>query len=675
GATVTDEGVNFSVFSKHSSGMDLVLFPSSTTEPIRIIPLDESKNRTYSYWHAFVPGLKEGQCYGFRAHGQMDPSQGRRYDPEKVLLDPYARAISGWDRYDRKRAAAPGDNSDSSLKSVVLDHCEYDWEGDAPLRTPFAESVIYEMHVGGFTRSPSSGVAKEKRGTFAGIVEKIPHLKELGITAVELMPIHEFDSNDAAPGLSNYWGYSTIGFFALHHNYCVNGDAAAGIKEFRDMVKALHKAGIEVILDVVFNHTAEGNEDGPTLSFRGLDNEIYYLLDKDDQSKYGNYTGCGNTFDANHPVVGRLIIESLRYWVKEMHVDGFRFDLAAALARDYFGNPMPFPPILWAIESDPILAGTKLIAEAWDAAGLYKVGWFINVSQWYAEWNGPFRDDLRRFSRGDNNTVSALATRISGSSDIYHKADRDSNRSINFVTCHDGFTLRDLVSYDRKHNQANGENNADGNNSNYSWNSGVEGETDDPAIKELRLRRMKNLIALLFLSQGTPMILMGDECGRTQKGNNNAYCHNNEITWFNWDLLKDYEDLFSFVKQMIAFTQSLDIFRQQKILADYPLTEQANIAWHGVKLEQADWSENSHSLAFTITDKAAGERLHVIANAYWDTIDFEIPKPELSNHWNLIFDTSQKTRAAGTNAPLLKNSFYKVSPRSVAVLYEGQKKF
>ncbi|MEM0981882.1 MAG: isoamylase, partial [Cyanobacteria bacterium P01_H01_bin.58] len=465
GATVESNGVNFCIYSQNATGIDLLLYASPEAPyPEHTIYLDPVYHRSFNYWHVFVYGIKAGQVYAYRATGPYLPQYGHRFDPAKVLLDPYGYAVVGQDLYDRQAACYPGENSPQALRNVVVDLHAYDWEGDTPLAIPYSRTVIYEMHVGGFTRHPSSQIAPAKQGTFAGVIEKIPYLKSLGITAVELLPVHQFDERDSPLGLSNYWGYSTIAFFAPHHAYSSRRDRFGPVDEFRDMVKALHKANIEVILDVVFNHTAEGDHRGPTLSFRGLDNRTYYILAEEDASLYANYSGCGNSVKADHTVVGRFITDCLRYWVSEMHVDGFRFDLASVMARDKDGNPQDDPPILWSIESDPVLARTKLIAEAWDAAGLYQVGSFIGDR--FAEWNGPFRDDIRRFVRGDNDTVGLLAARLLGSPDLFvEDPERETNRSINFITCHDGFTLNDVVSYNTKHNEANGEQNRDGSDS------------------------------------------------------------------------------------------------------------------------------------------------------------------------------------------------------------------
>ena len=531
GARAFQSGVNFAIYSKDADFLELLLFDSAEApKPSRVIRLDPQINRTYHFWHCFVPDIGMGQVYAYRAYGRFAPEQGFRFDGTKVLLDPYGLSVVNWKNYSREAAIGVGDNVEKSLRCVVFDVHSYDWEGDKHPRTPYSKSIIYELHVKGFTASPTSGVSEDKRGTFAGLIEKIPYLKELGITAVELLPIHEFDGQDAAPGLKNYWGYSTVNFFAPHHNYSSRKDPFGAVEEFKDMVKALHKAGIEVILDVVFNHSAEGNEKGPTLCYKGLDNRSYYMLDKKKEF-YLNYSGCGNTMNGNYPIVGQMILDSLRYWVSHMHVDGFRFDLGSVLTRDVFGVPMERPNVLWNMEMDPVLAGSKLIIEAWDAQGLYQVGTFINKSDHFAEWNGPFRDDVRGFVKADKNSVRNCAARILGSSDIYIKTNRDPNRSINYVTCHDGFTLNDVVSYNVKHNLSNGERNQDGMNENTSWNCGVEGPTSDSQIEALRLKQIKNFYTIQLFSQGTPMLLMGDEIRRTQQGNNNAYCQDSEISW------------------------------------------------------------------------------------------------------------------------------------------------
>jgi glycogen operon protein len=717
GATVYPDGVNFCLFSKFAQEVVLLLFEHpNAPQPSRVITLDPQCNKTFYYWHIFVPGLEAGQIYAYRVHGPFEPEQGLRFDFSKVLLDPYAKAIVGDEIYDRKVAMQYGvDNCATALRGVVVDTSpyHYDWEGDTPLRIPYACSVIYELHVGGFTKNPNSALPENKRGTFAGLIEKIPYLQELGITTVELLPVHYFDPEDAQPGLTNYWGYSTIGFFAPHRGYSSSQDPIGPVDEFRDMVKALHKAGIEVILDVVFNHTAEGNEKGPTLSFRGIDNRTYYILDED-ESQYSNYSGCGNSVKANHPVVGGLILDCLRYWVSVMHVDGFRFDLASVFARDIKGNPFHGAEggtvnIIWAIESDPVLAGTKLIAEAWDAAGLYSVGKFVELADWFAEWNGPYRDDVRRFVKGDCGMVKRLGDRLLGSPDIYHRKDTDINRSINFVTCHDGFTLNDLVSYNEKHNEANGEENRDGSNDNCSWNCGIEGESDDPLINALRLRQIKNFLTILFFSQGTPMMLMGDPVSRTQKGNNNAYCQDNELSWFDWQGEESHAEETHFVRGLIQLTQSLKIFQEERVLEildlgfnDFPQLEihpetgevippppidlerlkhtylgmteshpNPHVVWHGIDVALPDWSYDSHSLAFTLHHPKAGEQLHLILNAYWEPLVFNLPPLANGKQWYRVIDTflpSPQDFCELAIAPQILKTSYLVQARTSVVL-------
>ena len=674
GATVLPGGVNFSVFSKHAVLLELLLFDDeNATQPARIIPLDADQHRTYHYWHAFVPGLQPGQVYAYRAHGTFDPSRGLWFDAEKVLLDPYGLVVSVPGTYDRWAAARPGDNVAVAMKSVVADPDRYDWEGDRPLQRPFAETVIYELHVGGFTRHPSSGVAIDKRGTYGGLIEKIPYLKDLGVTAVELLPVFQFDAQDCPPGKTNYWGYAPVSFFAPHQAYSSQKNGLAALNEFRDMVKAFHRAGLEVILDVVFNHTTEGGPSGPTLCYRGLANDMYYILEKG-KSRYADYSGCGNTLNANQSIVRRMIQDSLRYWVSRMHVDGFRFDLASILSRDEEGRLLPNPPILWDIESDPLLAGTKLIAEAWDAAGLYQVGSFIG-DRWQ-EWNGQFRDDIRRFLKGDNGSVSRVAARILGSPDIYGHKEREAEQSINFVTCHDGFTLNDLVSYNRKHNEANGENNRDGSDDNLSWNCGVEGSTDDPRVEALRSRQVKNFFALELLSAGTPMLLMGDEVCRSQRGNNNGYCQDSDISWFDWTLLERHADIHRFVKALIRFRQRRDVLAEVAALSLNQLLRRARIEWHGVALQRPDWSDHSHSLALTLQSLHARFLLHGMLNAYWERLTFELPPVPAEQAWRRWIDTaldSPDDICPWECAPAVTQATYDVQPRSVVFLMRALK--
>jgi len=671
GATPSPGGVNFSLFSRHASEVELLLFDrEDSAAPTHVVRLDPRCNRTYYYWHVFMPDVHPGQIYGYRVDGPFDPKNGLRFDPAKILLDPYGRGVTVPANYSREAARRAGDNTAVAMKSVVIDPCEYDWEADTPLAQPCSRTIVYEMHVRGFTCHPSSGVAEEKLGTYAGIIEKIPYLQRLGITAVELLPVFQFDPQDCPSGLVNYWGYAPVSFFAPHQAYSSRREGSGPVNEFRDMVKALHRAGIEIILDVVFNHTAEGDHSGPTLSFKGVDNSTYYILEQD-RSRYGNYSGTGNTLNANHPIVRRAILDSLRYWVREMHVDGFRFDLASILARDSSGHPLANPPVLWDIESDPALAGTKIIAEAWDAAGLYQVGSFIGDS--WREWNGKFRDDVRSFFRSEHGSVRRVADRIVGSPEIYGNKEREAEQSINFVTCHDGFTLNDLVSYDRKHNQENREDNRDGANDNRSWNCGVEGPTDDPLIEKLRNRQVKNLLTVTLLSLGMPMILMGDEVRRTQRGNNNMYCHDNEINWLDWGLIDKHGDIFRFVRLLIQRRLLRDTGPELERKSLNQLIRESHKAWHGVKPHQPDWSDNSHSLAFSV--EIAKERLlfYLILNAYWESLDFELPSVENGSGepWRRWIDTTldspQDIVEWQTTSPILGKT-YRAGPRSIVAL-------
>jgi glycogen operon protein len=672
GAAVEGGGVNFSLFSRTATGVELLFFDrEGDATPSRVLRLDPVANRTYHYWHAFVPGVRPGQLYGYRVHGPSEPAKGLRFDPAKVLLDPYGRGVVIPAGYDREAARREGDTAATAMKSVVVDPTTYDWEGDAPLRHSSARTVIYEMHVRGFTRHPKSGVKDQLRGTYAGLAEKIPHLKDLGVTAVELLPVFAFDPQSCPPGLVNYWGYQPVAFFAPHPVYSSRRDPIGPVNEFRDMVKALHRAGIEVILDVVFNHTAEGGHDGPTLSFRGIDNPNYYILE--DGGRYADYTGCGNTLNANHPVVRRMILDSLRYWVTQMHVDGFRFDLASILARDASGRVLPNPPVLWDIESDPALAGTKLIAEAWDAAGLYQVGSFVGDA--WREWNGRFRDDVRDFFRGEPGSVRRVADRLVGSPEVYGHKGREAEQSVNFVTCHDGFTLNDLVSYDRKHNDANGEGNRDGADDNRSWNCGVEGPSDDPSVEELRNRQVKNFLTATMLSLGVPMILMGDEVRRTQGGNNNNYCHDDETTWFDWSLVERHADVHRFVRLLIARRLLRDVTHEQQRTSLTELLAKASKAWHGVKLGRPDWGDNSHAVAFGAELRTEKLTTHLILNAYWEPLEFELPTPPPGGGpWRRWIDTSlpspQDIVEWQSAPPILENS-YRAGPRSVVMLYAG----
>ncbi len=628
GATPDQGGVNFSLFSESATSVELLLFEThDAPEPFQAVKLDPFVHKTFHFWHVYVRGLAAWTHYTYRVDGPWDPAAGHRFNRNKVLIDPYARGNTNalWKRAD---ACGPDDNLATSMRSVVIDASGYDWEGDHPLNHPIGDTIIYELHAKGFTTSPSSSVTHP--GTFAGIIEKIPYLKQLGVTAVELLPVFDFDETDVlrvtdGKPLRNFWGYSTLGFFAPQSAYCVAPERGGHLREFRDMVKALHKAGIEVILDVVVNHTDEGNHLGPTFSFKGIDNRVYYLLAPGDRQFYLDYSGCGNTFDCNHPIAQKFIVDCLRYWVREAHVDGFRFDEGSILTRGEDGSPSARPPVVWQIELDEELADSKVIAEAWDAAGLYQVGHFPG-DRW-AEWNGRYRDDVRRFIRGDPGLVGAVASRLAGSADIYQERGGLPVNSINFVTCHDGFTLNDLVSYEKKRNERNGEGNRDGVDDNLSWNCGIDGETTDAAVEAHRNRQVKNFATLLLLSRGVPMVLAGDEVRRTQKSNNNAYCQDNEISWFDWSLVGKNAELFRFWSRMIGFRKSHSTLRGRHFFTG-AVNERGlpDVLWHGSKLNSPGWSDpDARALAMTLGGFHGEADIHVMLNMYWGRLDFEVP--------------------------------------------------
>ena len=645
GAIPDAGGVNFSVFSEHATAVELLLFNEhDDPEPIQIIKLDPIRNRTFHFWHVYIRDLKPGSHYAYRVDGPRDlHGDGHRFNPNKVLIDPYARGNTTA-LWDRGAACGPDDNLYKSMRSVVIDLDAYDWEGDEPINRPIEDAIIYEAHVGGFTKSPTSGVTGP--GTFAAIVQKIPYLKALGINAIELLPVAHFDADEDARNspvdgrrLTNYWGYSTVSFFAPDKDYCCTPEEGSHITEFRDMVKELHKAGIEVILDVVFNHTSEGQHQGPVFNFKGFDNSIYYHLVPSDKQYFMDYTGCGNTVNCNHPIPEKFITDCLEYWVKELHVDGFRFDEGSVLSRGEDGAPMEHPPVLWNIELSEILANTKVMAEAWDAGGLYQIGRFPGYR--WAEWNGKFRDDIRRFVRGDTGLIPAVASRIAGSADLYQASGHAPINSVNFVACHDGFTLNDLVSYNHKHNEANGEHNRDGLDENLSWNCGVEGDTDNSRVDALRRRQIKNFTAILMLSRGVPMFVAGDEVRRSQQGNNNGYCQDNELNWLDWSLLDKNRDIFDFFSQMIAFRKAHPALRLPEFYTGQSSARGLNdIAWHGCKLNSPGWEDqNSNVLAFTIAGLDGDNDIHVMMNMCGTDLDFEVPPVERRN-WYRVVDTA-----------------------------------
>ena len=661
GAILQPNGVNFSIYSKDAEEVNLVLFESENAkEPSAVINFDPVKNKTGNIWHIFIEGLKAGTLYLYKVDGPYNPPQGLRFNKNKYLFDPYAKAFTSgsvFKAYNKLHKKGFAQNAGGEIfdlsdfpKCVVIDD-DFDWEGDRPLNYPLEKSVIYETHIKGFTASKTSGLAEQFAGTYKGFLQKIDYLKNLGITAVEFLPMFEFDENEngninpkTGEQLVNYWGYSTIGFFAPKTSYSSDKTPGGAVREFKQLVKELHKAGIEVILDVVYNHTAEGNEHGYTFEFRGLQNDVYYSLPQNDKNYYMNFSGCGNSLNCNHPVASQMILDSLHYWVVNMHIDGFRFDLASILTRMSNGSVIPaeWPSITSAINSDPILANTKIIAEPWDCAGLYQLGGFPagENSRW-SEWNGRFRDDIRRFNRGDENVATAAATRIAGSSDCYNHSGRKPMSSINFITAHDGFTLNDLVSYNYKHNDENGEQNRDGSDDNISYNHGFEGECTNPKIENIRKKKIKNFFVHLMTAQGVPMMLGGDEMRRTQNGNNNAYCQDNEISWFNWDLAVKNQGFVRFTSKMIELRKNHPVFRRTSFFTEN--VDDSNvpeISWYDPFGKVPDWSKTGRFLAYKLDGQNQDNDFYVATNL--DLYDMTITLPALTGEkkWYRVADTS-----------------------------------
>ncbi|HVY29000.1 MAG TPA: glycogen debranching protein GlgX [Polyangiaceae bacterium] len=664
GAHRRGDGVNFALFSRNASGVRLDLFEhEADAVPSRTIILDPERNKTGDIWHVWLANVPVGQLYGFRLTGPYAPAEGHRFNPNKLLIDPYAAALSpardltaalGYDPDSRELDLSFSETDDAGQvpkSAVVFD--DFNWQGDQPLRRPWASTVIYELHVRGYTIHPSSRVRFP--GTFRGLTEKIGHLKELGVTAVELMPVIETGQSTAV----NYWGYDPINFFALRSAYAGASEKGGPLLELKEMVRLLHREGLEVILDVVFNHTREGNELGPTLCFRGVDNAVYYYL-KDDKRYYRDYTGVGQTVNAAHPFVRDLVLDALRYWVIEAHVDGFRFDLASVLGRDAHGGLLADAPLLERIAEDPILRDTKLIAEAWDAAGAYQVGSF-SQRRW-SEWNGHFRDDVRRFWRGDLGMLGRFASRLAGSSDIYGASGKGPEASINFITCHDGFTLRDLVSYERKHNEPNGHGNRDGADDNQSANYGVEGETDDPVIVELRARQQRNLLLTLAVSRGVPMLLAGDELGRTQRGNNNPYCQDNETSWLDWSLLEQNAELFRFARDMLAFRRAHAVLRRDAFYS------QRAAHWFAPGGGTPDWFDPGARALALLAEADDGPALLLTFNAGAESQHFVLPPLSPERSWHVAVDTGRRPFVWEQPAIVSGTSAYTVLARSSAIL-------
>jgi isoamylase len=680
GATPLAEGVNFCLMCRHGTSVHLVIQPTDSDTVLAEIPLDCRKNRTGDLWHIHVYDLPKVFRYGWRVDGPE--GELNRYDPQLILLDPSCTAVADGTRWgcNGHHFNGTGKSRGSHRRSLYVRR-HYDWREDVPLVTPMEDSIVYELHVRGFTMHPSAVAARP--GTFAGLIEKIPYLRELGITAVELLPVFEFDEDDCVfvnpldgQTLKNYWGYNSIAFAAPKAAYAESGPEHGQVNEFRDMVRAFHEAGIEIILDVVFNHTGEGDDRGRTYSFRGLDNNLYYLLGPN--GTYLNLSGCGNTVNCNHPIVRDLILTCLRFWVGEMHVDGLRFDLASVFGRDRNGNVLVDPPIVEMISEDGLLRDTKLIAEPWDAAGLYQVGSFPHFGGRWSEWNGRFRDDVRRFWRGDVGLAGALATRICGSSDLYEHSGRLPSHSLNFVTCHDGFTLWDLVSYNHKHNEANGEHNRDGMDDNNSWNCGVEGPSHDPEVLQLRKRQAKNLLTTMMISQGVPMLLSGDEFLRTQKGNNNAWCQDNDLSWIDWRLKDINADFFRFTTMLIALRKRHPALRRRAFLRGSGVNNdlRADILWHGVEPFNPDFSAGSRTLAYSLdgtqTEREPDRDFYVACNAWIDPIAFRIPRAPNGKHWRRAIDTSLTSPSdiQSDNEGLIvdADALYEVADHSMIVL-------
>lgn len=692
GARYSSDGVNFAVFSRNATAVTLELFENETDDiPLKSFAFDTIKNKTGDVWHVFVKGLKAHSLYLYRVDGPFMPTEGQRFNKHYYILDPYAKALTNSSIFMDEALQVPPANLDGDLfyathshakyfpKCIVIDDTDFDWQGDKPLNYEMSKTLIYEAHVKGLSISKPD---IKYGGTYRGIIEIIPYLKKLGISSLELLPIHEFDENEntrvnprTGEKLKNYWGYSTIAFFAPKVRYAYDKSRAAAVNEFKLMVRELHKAGIEVILDIVFNHTAEGNGYGPTYSFKGLDNSIYYILESN-KRYYKNFSGCGNTVNCSHPVIQNFILDCLHYWVVEMHVDGFRFDLGSILGRDQEGKLLENAPTIERICEDPILHNTKIIAEAWDAGGAYQVGSF--PGRW-AEWNDRFRNDVRLFWRGDVANAKDFATRITGSSDIYSNAGRKPVNSVNFITTHDGFTLYDLLSYNKKHNEENGEDNRDGSNDNCSYNHGFEGETENPEIEAIRFQKAKSLMGSLLLSLGTPMFIMGDEVLRSQKGNNNAYCQDNEISWFNWNISERQNEFLDFVRKLICFRRRHPVFLRSEFLkGKQSKNSVADIEWFNAEGKSPDWEKSTQFIAYLLNGVEAltlqeqdENDFYILMNGSAMDVTAYIPAAHHKKKWHRLIDTSirgEESFLSEENAEILRSNKYIVLAHSLVVL-------
>ena len=670
GSSLTSRGVNFVLAAPGADRIELLLYSNGNDRsPERVLELDGRRHRSGDYWHVEVEGVGEGCCYGYRVFGPLAPG-GHGFQPSKVLLDPAARAISGWDVYDRVLATGPSPNAHACLKAVVCERDLFDFQAHPRPRHSWQRTVIYKLHVGGFTRREDAGVAVEHRGPYLGLIEKLPYLKELGITAVELLPVFCFDPADAPPGRDNVWGYSPLSWFTPHHGYCSSSDPLQARHEVRQLVAACHDAGIEVLLDVVYNHTTEGNRHGPTLSWRGCADNVYYHQNED--GDYQDVSGCGNSIAANAPISTQLILESMRCWALELGVDGFRFDLGIALSRGDQLKPLNEPPLFAAMEADPQLSDLKLVSEPWDCGGLYRLDDF--PAKRIGTWNGHFRDGVRRFWKGDDHSTWSLAQRFKGSPDLYDGKPVALGRSVNFITAHDGFTLADLVSYNRKHNLANGEDNRDGENHNNSWNHGIEGPSSNPLVQSLRRRQQRNLLSSLLLARGVPMLLMGDEVGRSQGGNNNSWCQNSPLGWMVWNEDQCDLELKQFLQRLLRLRQALpQLFNplvppreSNRKSAEQPSEQRSDLwrQWHGVNLAKPDWAAWSRTTATSLHRGSRGALLWMGFNAYKESLSFELPVP--ASPWKRVIDTSlpipkdfpaEPASFSGVEIPLQSRSF------------------
>ena len=668
GSSLTPTGANFSIAAPYASSVELLIFKNEHDEkPQELFSLDSKKNRSGNYWHIEIEGLSEGSLYGYRIYIDNDNSK-----TNALVLDPCARAIANWKEYLRTQKENSNNGYKHYLKGVVTNREYFNFESHPRPKHEWNKTIIYELHVGGFTKNKNSNVSDLKKGTFIGLIEKLPYLKSLGITSIELLPVFAFDTSDAPQGLENYWGYSPINWFTPHQGYVAGHDSLKAREQFKEFVEVCHDNGLEVILDVVYNHTSEGNKDGPKLSWKSFGPKAYYH--QDEKENFQDVSGCGNSIAANRPLVRQLIIESLRCWSIELGVDGFRFDLGIALSRGENLVPLEAPPLFEEIEADPYLSDVKLISEPWDCGGLYKLSDF--PAKTFRTWNGHFRDDIRRFWKGEKGTIWPLKDRLSGNNLLYKNSNKSNTLSVNFITSHDGFTLKDLVSFNKKHNLANGENNRDGENHNNSFNYGVEGPTTNKEVINLRARQQRNFFSSLLLSPGIPMILMGDEVGRSQGGNNNAWCQNNPLGWMVWDQEICDEDLHIFVKKLIIIRKQLpEFFSPGFINKSYKenckfTNSDFWLQWHGIEVNKPDWGDWSHTLGYSINKKNEGSAVWLGFNAYKEAMPFELPKP--TSPWKKYIDTSSLKNKNISRKPIANQSNIHIESKSFVLMIANE---